>query len=268
MPDVHHAMRQPSLPLTCQRWHAGRARYRPAGEVFDPRRAGVEEIDGEAARAFIERHHYSASYPAARFRFGLFQARELVGVAVFSVPQSQGIIPHWFDLAPDQGVELGRLVLLDSVASNGESWFTARAFKALRGKVRGILSYSDPVERRDHAGRVVKRGHVGTVYQALNASYRGRSRSGVLILSRDGRSVSPRALSKLRNDETGAAYAYDQLRALGAPARIAGESGAAYVARALDLGGFRQQRHPGNHVYTWRLDGVREGWPQIAYPRA
>jgi len=52
------------LELHCQRWHHRRASYRPAGEIFDPRRAGVEPIEERDAKAFVEKNHYSASYPA------------------------------------------------------------------------------------------------------------------------------------------------------------------------------------------------------------
>jgi hypothetical protein len=33
-----------------------------------------------------------------------------------------------------EAVELGRLVLLDDVPANGESWFIARAFELLRAR--------------------------------------------------------------------------------------------------------------------------------------
>lgn len=264
---------------TCQRWRHGRARYRPAGETFDASRAAVNLIDEGTARRFVLEHHYAASYPAARLRVGLFvrnrfEREQLAGVAVFSVPMSQGVIPHWFEgLAPDRGAELGRLVLLDDVPSNAESWFVARAFRAIAGvlpQVVGILSYSDPVERLNAAGEVVKRGHIGTVYQALNACYLGRARGGTMILARDGRIVSRRALSKLRNDEVGAGYAYEQLRAMGAPERRAFEGGKEYAERALREGGFRAQRHPGNHTYAWWL-GERRARPALRalpYPKA
>jgi hypothetical protein len=263
----------------CQRWRDGRARYRPAGETFDARRAAVLEIDEAAAKAFTTRHHYSSSYPAARFRAGLFatstfHVERLVGVAVFSVPMSQAVIPHHFNgLAPARGIELGRLVLLDDVAANAESWFVARAFRLLKariGELDGVLSYSDPVERISADGAVIKRGHVGTVYQALNAAYLGRARGGTLIMARDGRIISRRTLSKLRNDEKGAAGAYQQLRTLGAPARVPLEDGRAYAERALREGGFRFLKHPGNHTYAWWLGDARRRpqWAPRAYPKA
>lgn len=262
----------------CQRWRNGRARYRPAGEVFNTACADVQTIDEGTAKAFTIQHHYARSYPAARFRVGLFIAapfhmERLVGVAIFSVPMSQGVIPHHFQgLAPARGVELGRLVLLDDIAANAESWFVARAFRLLKERfadIDGVLSYSDPVERVDSGGNVVKRGHVGTVYQALNSAYLGRARGGTMILASDGRIVSRRALSKLRNDESGAAYAYQQLRAMGAPARAPMEEGIAYADRALREGGFRRVRHPGNHTYAWWLGEShrRPEWSPIAYPK-
>lgn len=263
----------------CQRWRRGRANYRPAGEPFNPAHASVAAIDEAPAKAFVLGHHYAASYPAVRFRAGLFIqerfAREqLVGVAVFSVPMSQHIIPRYFEgLEPNAGVELGRLVLLDEIAANAESWFVARAFRLLRtqlSRIRGVLSYSDPLERLTATGEVVKRGHIGTVYQALNAAYRGRTRPSYITLARDGRIVSHRAITKLRAEVKGEAYAYEQLRAMGAPARRPFESGTEYAARALTDGNFRKVRHPGNHAYTWWVGErrARPIWQPQPYPKA
>ena len=60
---------------------------------------------------------------------------------MFSVPaQPQAIRAH-LGVEPAHGVELGRFVLLDAVASNAETWFLARALRLLRGElaeVRGV----------------------------------------------------------------------------------------------------------------------------------
>lgn len=249
----------------CQRWHGRRESYRPAGEPFDPSRYGVSPIDFGPARRFVVDHHYSGTMPAARQQFGLFHKESamrpeaLAGVLVFSVPVQERAIPAWLDgLSPRLGVEIGRLVLLDAVPANGESWFLGRAFRLLRRllpEVRGVLSYCDPVERRDAAGRVVKRGHIGTVYRAFNGRYAGRSAPRTAIVSSDGRCINERSLSKIRHDEQSAGYAMRQLQALGAPPRRPCEEGAAYVARALAEGGFRKVRHPGNLTFVWRLSG-------------
>src|SRR5262245_59609071 len=73
------------------RWRNRSSSFRPAGELIRTADYDVAAIATDReAKAFVERHHYSASYPAARFRFGLYRQAELVGVAVFSVPHVAG----------------------------------------------------------------------------------------------------------------------------------------------------------------------------------
>jgi hypothetical protein len=117
--------------------------------------------------------------------------------------------------------------------------------------VRGVVAYSDPVERRDELGHLVKRGHVGTIYRATNASYRGLSSRRTLWLSPSGHSLAERALSKVRLGETGEAYVMARLEVLGAPRRTLRESGADYIHRLKACGWLKPLRHPGNHTYTW-----------------
>jgi hypothetical protein len=246
----------------CQRWRSRRASYRPAGEPINPALYGVEAITERDAKAFVTGHHYSGTYPAARLRVGLHRvtksgAAALVGVAVFSVPMQQQVITRWTGQAPDRGVELGRFVLLDEEPANAETWFLARAFKVLRAalpEVRAVLSYSDPVPRQTSGGEAVMPGHVGTIYRAFNGRFVGRSSSRTLLLGPDGRAMSERSVSKVRNGERGAEYAERQLMSMGAPPRDRGESGEAYARRALTCGAFRRQKHPGNLAYVWAFD--------------
>jgi hypothetical protein len=199
---------------------------------------------------------------------GLYRARTLVGVAVFSVPAQRAAIPRW--TGTTEGVELGRVVLLDEVPGNGESWFLARAFKALRQElptVRAVLSYSDPLPRSTDEGRVVTPGHVGVIYQAFNARHLGRARAEAIILDRDGRTVSRRGLCKLRNGERSAASTERRLLAAGAPERRHGEAVDAWVDRAILEGPFRRVRHPGNLVYAWAIDRGLELPEGQSYPK-
>lgn len=246
------------MSTTCQRWRERRDSYRPAGEVIDPSTLAVDVIDRTSARAFVVAHHYSGSYPASRLDVGLFRGRALVGVAVFSVPASQASIPaRTGGLPASAGVELGRLVLLDDVEANGETFFLARAFRFVRSEldgVRAVVSYSDPHPRATADGRLVMPGHVGTIYQAFNGRFVGRSKSRTIYLGPDGRELPPRSLSKLRNGERGDGYAYDRLLALGAPPRRSFEDARTYVARALREGPFRAERHPGCLAYVWGFD--------------
>lgn len=94
----------------------------------------------------------------------------------------------------------------------------------------------------------------GTIYQASSAAYQGRSGSQTLYLDDDGRVISPRAMQKVREGDSGARYAEELLVRAGAPQRREGESGAEYLARARAC--LRKVRHHGNHVYLW---GLRKG---------
>lgn len=239
-----------------QRWRDGRSTYRPAGEPIDPTRYEVAEIDDDTtAKAFVTQHHYSRKYPAACARVGLFEGAELVGVAVFSQPATQAVL----DILPDgraAGTELGRLVLLDRVPANGESWFLARAFTILRTRnngrrFTGVLSCADPLQRRAADGTVVMPGHVGTIYQALNGIYTGRTRARSLWLLPSGQVFSERAISKIRGQERGWRSAVDELRAVGAGP--VGIDPAARLAEWLPRLCTRV-RHPGNHRYVWAID--------------
>lgn len=235
---------------TVQRWRERRDTYRPAGEVIDVRRHEVALIaDDGPAKAFVTAHHYSGTYPAARYRVGLYERDELVGVAVFSHPSNPlALRPLPTSL---ESVELGRFVLLDRVPGNGETWFLARAFELLRRDgIVGAVSFSDPFPRLTASGAAVFGGHVGTIYQAHNAVYLGRARADTMRLLPDGRTLHNRAIAKLRKREKGWRYVVGLLESYGATAPA--NDVEAWVAEAERL--TRRMRHPGNHKYVWSWD--------------
>ncbi len=59
--------------------------------------------------------------------------------------------------------------------------------------VRGLVMFSDPLPRTRADGAVVMPGHVGTIYQAANSVYTGRSTPRTLTLLPDGTVFSDRA---------------------------------------------------------------------------
>lgn len=237
-----------------QRWNAGRTTYRPKGEPIDPTHYAVAEIEESAAKVFVLTHHYSGTFPASCVRIGLFDRGELVGVAVFSQPASQAVL----DVLPNgraEGTELGRLVLLDRVPANGETWFLARAFAILRTRAgrrfTGVVSHADPVQRRAADGTIIMPGHVGTVYQALNGQFIGRTRKRTLWILPSGRVYNERSISKVKAQDRGWRYAADQLREAGAGP--IGSDPAAWLVEWLPKIA-TPLPHKGVFKYVWWLD--------------
>lgn len=261
----------------CERWRDGRPSWRHRSDGgFDHKDYEVGPVDDPTAKAYVERHHYTGAYVASRLRYGLWDRQGvLLGVAVLSVPVRRAVLEHAFPrLEPYwESLELGRFVLADRVPANGESWFLGRVFRlAAHEGLRGVVSFSDPVARRDATGRLVFPGHIGTIYQASNARYAGRGTPRTLLVLPDGRVLNDRAVSKVRMLDQGHAYVEEMLRAFGAPPRR-GQDPAVWLPAALVAAGVRRVRHPGNHRYLFTLGGpiakrtVALGLPSLPYPK-
>lgn len=259
-----------------QRWRQRRAIYRRPDEQIRTSDFEVAEInDDKTAKNFVIEHHYSASYPAARFRFGLYRRGVLVGVTVYSHPMNDKVLGI-FPGQPRDSVELGRLVLIDEVPGNGESWFLARTFELLAAKETiGIISHSDPMPRCASDGKVIFPGHIGICYQASNGVFLGRSNSHYQKILPDGTILSPRAISKIR------------AKASGKPAKVC--QGWEYAVKLLQQQGAsepdpenlkwwldhwlgklaRSQYHPGCYRYCWVLNRRYRKVlpPSLKYPK-
>lgn len=222
------------------------------------------------ARTFVRRHHYSHAYPVARRRFALLQDGLIAGIAVFAQPMSDGIFRE-FDAPAQECLDLGRLVLLDRVGANAETWFLSRCFAALKKEgFAAIVAMSDPQSRTDAQGNVVFKGHVGTIYQALNGRYLGRTTPRTLRLLPNGTVFASRTETKIRDRRKGWRYAALQLIRAGAPPLPADDVpdlGAWLAAATATV--TRSLRHAGNHRYGWALRRHiwREDISDLPYPK-
>jgi hypothetical protein len=265
-----------------QRWRERRETYRRPDEQARRSDYDVVELpDDRLTRPFVEKHHYSGTYPAARRRFGLFDCRGLAGVAVFSVPAGAAVLGKAFPCHHQDALELGRLVLLDAVPGNGESLFVGQCLRLLaRQGFYGVLSFSDPVPRRLADGTEVFPGHVGTVYQALNARYTGRGRARTLRVLPDGTIFSDRCVSKIRALDQGWQYAVRRLEAFGADAseqwRAWRQQWPGFDYRSLWRDWLAEWlprktsplRHGGCHRYAWTLTRkATHLLPALPYPK-
>ncbi|AIT82578.1 N-acetyltransferase domain-containing protein [Novosphingobium lubricantis] len=247
-----------------QRWRERRALWATDFRTINPRAYSVDLIEHRMARAFIAEHHYLPNYPAAQVAIGLFGRRAVLeGVCVFAVPATDAVITrHTGFLDPTKGTVLARLILLDSVPQNGESFFCARAFRLLREArpaIEAVVSYSDP-----------EAGHIGRVYAALSGAHRGTTRPRIVLRTGD-RTISDRTLSKIRLRERGMDGAIDQIVRLGLPAPALRERPEAWLQRLQTEGLLTRHRHSGLFTYCFELTRAarRQGrdLPRLPYPK-
>lgn len=241
---------------SCLRWNNRQHSWRHRSDGgFDANRYTVEPIDRLPAQDFVLANHYSGTYPSCKFRFGMFENGELVGALIYSTPTNKAVLTNVFpELEPSaESIELGRLVLLDEVPANAESWFVARCAEeaAARGML-GVVSFADPVPRLID-GRIVMPGHVGCVYQSSNAVYLGRSSPETADVLPTGQVFNNEAKGKVRQQKRGHGYAERQLIALGATPMRAGENPHAWLAQALADVGSVKVRHRGKHRYAFAI---------------
>jgi len=247
-----------------QRWRNRRSLYRVPDEVIRTEEYEIAMMPTEReVRELIATHHYLRTLPPSRFRFALYRGETLVGAAVFTYPTNDRTISSIFGCDAIEGAELGRLILLDEVPGNGESWFVGECLRRLKREgLAGIVSFADPVPRVAGDGTVVAPGHIGTVYQALNAVYLGRSAARTLRLLPDGTALSDRTLQKLRAGEPGT-------KAIREILGITGVEFSREGLNALVRGKTRPLKHPGNHRYAWGLAraAMRKMPSGLPYPK-
>lgn len=256
-----------------QRWRDRQPFFIQRDKLFNPRLLEVAQIDEKSAKDFICKHHYSSSFPASRKRFGLFLRGKLIGAAIFSHPMSDAVLTNNFGGAARESLELGRFVIEDlpEAGFNCESWFFARCRDVLRKEnFRGIVSFSDDLARTDSAGNITFQGHLGVFYGSAGGVYTGRSSPTQIYLLPDGKVISRRTISKIRNNESGAIYAAGILQNFGA-SELPDDPAERIGWLKFWLGKLtRKVKHPGNHRYLFSLQKSivlpkSKAYPKIKY---
>lgn len=252
-----------------QRWRERVGSYRSAGETIITREYEVARLETALAKAFVLQHHYLMCFPAARRCFGLYRWGELVGVAVFSQPMRKEVVAG-LPGTPQESLVLGRLVLLDEVPSNAESYFLGQCFHLLeREGFVGVVSFSDPLPLATLDGTVTHRGHIGTIYQALNGNYRGQCRAEWKLVLPNGRYFQNDSKTKIRHLKEGWRYSAQLLADFGAPMLDPSKDDPALWLEEHMLSICRRVKHPGNHDYRWTLNRRHRKYlaPSLPYPK-
>jgi len=149
----------------------------------------VKKIKSSIGKDFIKKHHYSGGCHNGPMTWGLFQDEELVGVIAFATPCSENVRCSVFGSEfKDNVTELHRLVLLDEIPKNSESFFIRKGLKLLKEEkphIYAVLSFADSTEN-----------HIGVIYQATSAYYTGMSNKAMFYKDQDGRLRHPRQNGK------------------------------------------------------------------------
>lgn len=278
--DLLEQETDPALAAYCQRWTGREASWRHTSEGgFDPRRYQVvDELPWDDAHAFVVAHHYSGAFPSAVLRYGLTDRRtgRLVGVCVLGNGMTPAVLTSAFpSLEDNQSRELSRLVLLDEVPGNAESWFVGQALElATDDGLRGVVMYSDPNERTTPAG-MVQPGHLGIVYQALNCWYVGPSKARYEDHLPDGTVFPERTASKIRGLERGGRGAARRLVQLGADDpgdldAMTEDQRGAWTTTALAAAGAVRLKRKGKHRYLLATGTAlqrRRTYARVTLPR-
>lgn len=196
----------------------------------------LEEVGIKWVRPFIEEHHYSHSINGCKVShcFALYDGLDIKAAALFG-PLSTTAWKKYGENEKDV-IELRRLVCLDELPRNTESWLIAQCLKRLKGKYKVCVSYADP-----------RHGHCGFIYQAANWNYEGQTAPDVLLQTPEGRLYHSRALRTKYNGD------YKP-----------------FVKRLRKLqedGLLTEVKVPGKHIYTYNLIG-RQMPTRMPYPKA
>lgn len=163
--------------------------FEPINKTKDFANYRVEPITSKDGKKFIIQHHYSRGVHNGPMCFGLLYENRLVGVCAFANPSSENVRSSIFGSEYKSGItELHRLVLLDEVPKNAESFFIVRALKELKNQrpyYNAVISFADATQN-----------HLGIIYQATNALYCGTSAPATFFLDETGRLRHPRQNGK------------------------------------------------------------------------
>lgn len=141
----------------------------------------VKQSTQRAARLFVEEYHYTGGMGNAGIPVGLFHqpTSTKLGVIVFHAPISENVRRSIFGEGDEHKViELHRMAIHPKAPHNTGSWFITRALDWLKGyksQYKAVVSFADSTE-----------GHDGTVYQAANADYYGKSGTATFYKDQEG----------------------------------------------------------------------------------
>ena len=125
----------------------------------------IREVTSQEATKMVVEFHYLHRRASAMHCFGLFDGEEMIGCVIYGKPASPSLcVGVCGKEESDKVIELTRLWIKDNTPKNTESFLIGRSLRLLPKQKDIIVSYAE-----------IDAGHVGTVYQATNWIYTGKS---------------------------------------------------------------------------------------------
>lgn len=148
----------------------------------------VAPCSHEAAKYAVENWHYSRKAPVGKLvKFGIWEDGRFVGSVIYSCGSAGvGSMGKSFGLKNTEVVELARVALTKHRTSVSKIVsVTMRLLKREQSGIRMAVSYADPLQQ-----------HVGTIYQAMNWAYVGRSSKDTAYIDASGKRWHSRSVSE------------------------------------------------------------------------
>ena len=147
----------------------------------------VDWCDYKAAKYAVEHWHYSQVVPAGKIaKFGVWEDGRFIGAVLYSWGANNNIGKP-YGLKQVEVCELVRVALTAHASPVSQIVaVTLRMLKAQSPGLRLIVSYADPLQ-----------SHVGSIYQAMNWTYVGKSRAQRFTLRPDGTVMHKRTAHSL-----------------------------------------------------------------------
>ena len=147
----------------------------------------IDWASAEAARYACEKWHYSRTVPVGKLvRVGVWEDGRFIGVVLFSCGSAGvGVIGKSVGASAIETSELARVAMTRHATPVSRIVSIAMKFlKKQSPKLRLIVSYADP-----------EQGHIGSIYQAGNWVYTGRSSPDKAYIDEDGKRWHSRSVS-------------------------------------------------------------------------
>ena len=215
--------------------------------------ATVREVDYQTAKPHILRYEWLGTMGASRWFFALYFGEHIAGIAAFGATAGTRTTESVAGVENANRVcTLVRGCCLPWAHPHSASWFIPRASRLMAERYGKniVVAYSDE-----------RAGEVGTVYQATNWIYAGRSNPSQQFRTPNGRVHDGRQVSGLARDRRGGTLRYHRTRS--AQKMLLIEQGAEFQS------GYPKHRYvhiAGSPRTVKRLRRALK-WPSLPYPK-